>query len=285
MTNKTKIFAVKTDETIHYIGKTITENKEGQILKSDLTYMYLNEKLRKVYEDHQNIVIEQIKVVDDDEWYDEKLQEVIKKYTENHPLVNAQWMLDGKRGIEYWKGKKRDANTLKALSESKYKKICQFDTNGNLTKIWNSAKEAATILFKDYRVVNGSACSKIYTALSNEGLKGSFRKGYYGYRYDDVIKHYGTIQKKIKIENIRAEEKQKRGKKLKNLGSCFKNKYTVVQYDNNDVEINRFDNVDDAAKKLGIGMSSVCKICQGKIKKQKYILKYGEKIKQKIIFK
>lgn len=286
--NKTKLYAIKTDETIHYIGKTKRENSQGKILKSNLSTTYINENLRKVYEDHQNIIIEEIKIVDDDEWYDEKLQEVVQKYAEKHPLVNAQWMLDGKRGIEYWTGKKRDANTLKALSESKYKKVCQFDSNGKLVNIWGSAKEVAIQVFNDYKIVNGSASSRIYKVLANKSVKSSFVNDYYWYRYDDIIQHFGKIPTKLNIDAMLAKEKQMKKNSVRkkySLKPYFKKTYTVIQYDNNDVEINRFNNVNEASKKLGIGVNNVKRYCTKITKNKKYNLKYGEKTKQKIIFK
>jgi hypothetical protein len=46
-----------------------------------------------------------------EDWYDKKLKTVVQKHKENHPLLNAQWMLDGKRGrfegtLGWWYGKK-----------------------------------------------------------------------------------------------------------------------------------------------------------------------------------
>jgi hypothetical protein len=46
-------------------------------------------------------------------------------------------MLKTKKG--YWLGKKRDEKTLKALSESKFKKVIQYNTKGELVKIWSNS--------------------------------------------------------------------------------------------------------------------------------------------------
>lgn len=47
-------------------------------------------------------------------------------------------------------GNKQSKETIKKISESQYKKICQFDINGNYLNTFNSLQEAAKFLNKSY---------------------------------------------------------------------------------------------------------------------------------------
>jgi hypothetical protein len=190
-------------------------------------------------------------------------------------------MLDGHRG--YWGGKKRDNHTIARLAESKYKKIVEYDHSGNFVKIWDSAKEIAITKFNDYKVVNGSADSKIYVLISNKTIKKHFYQNSYWYKATDLIKEFNVIPKKLNIDAIIQYEKNIRKEKRKSVIKTHK--YTVIQYDNNGNKINDFLNVLDASKKLKIGEHTVRKMCRGKkISNKPYILKYGEKKLQPTIY-
>lgn len=122
---KAIIYGVKTGDRYHYIGKRYDcRDADGNMRKSDAVYQYVNPKIRNIFE-NQEVVVEPLEIVSEKLWYDAKLAEVVQKYGEKHPLLNSQWMLEGKRG--YWQDKQRDANTLKRLSESKYIKIVEYD--------------------------------------------------------------------------------------------------------------------------------------------------------------
>ena len=77
MKKQATIYAVKTGDTCHYIGKTIKENSKGNVTKSLITSKYKNEKLNNVFNTNDDIIIEPVKLVDVNEWYNEKLQEVL----------------------------------------------------------------------------------------------------------------------------------------------------------------------------------------------------------------
>jgi hypothetical protein len=98
----------------------------------------------------------------------------------------------------YWRGKKRDSNTLKKLSESKYIKVVQYDKDGNLIKIWDSCKDAAIAIFKDYQIINGSAKSKIYDVLECKTIKNRFIYDSYWFKEKETI-GFGFKNPPIKI--------------------------------------------------------------------------------------
>jgi hypothetical protein len=281
-TDKAIIYGIKSNGEYHYIGKTIKQNKQGVINKSHLVVAYHNEKISSIF-NNDNVNIEKLHEVDSDKWYDVKFHEVIKKYNEQHPLKNAQWMLDGKRGPEYWTGKQRDANTLQRLSESKYIRICQYDVNGHLVKIWNSAREIGVNVFNDYKVVNGSAKSKIYQAIKNNKInsfKSHFKLNSYWFKETDLINNFNTIPTRIHIDVILKQEKDKRQKHYKPL--THSSRYTVIQYDNNGRILQKFDNTHHAAFVLNIDNSRVNKLCSGNRHDKRFNLTYGEKKLQPI---
>lgn len=273
--NKAVIYAVKTGDTCHYIGKTIKESAEGNVTKSLISSSYTNQGLIKIFENHNDIVIEPVKLVERKEWYDKKLQEVVDKYKDDHPLVNAQWMLDGKRGPEYWLGKKRDANTIKRLHESKHKKVLQYDLNGNLIKIWDSGKEVAIEVFKDYRIINGGGNSSLYSLLSNANPKRRRKHGSYWFKEED----FDRIPTKISIPIMHFRYKNsKPPPKL----PTHQTLYTVVRYDVDGNVICRYDNVQEAAYELKTSVCTIQRFCRGARYNGHYILKYGEKTMQPV---
>lgn len=188
-------------------------------------------------------------------------------------------MKEGKRG--YWEGKKRDPYTLKRLSESKYKKVIQYDKDGNFIKQWNSLKEIATKLIGDYKVVNGSAESKIYHLLSKKKpkyIRTRLFKNNYWFKEHELIEYFGIIPKKINIKNILDnEEKIRHIIRKENYKKSKKTKlYTVIQYDNYGNVINNFKNVFHAGYVLKKSPETISRISRSDIKST-LNLKYGPK--------
>lgn len=279
--NKAVIYAIKTGDTCHYIGKTIRESAAGGITKCLISTAYTHEGLAKVFESHkEDVTIEPVKKVDVDGWYDEKLQEVVSKHKDDHPLLNAQWMLDGKRGPEYWRGKKRDAHTLKRLSESKFIRVCQYNDQGNLIKTWAGGKEAAIQVFGDYEVVNNSGKTELYNALRARYIEKKLKLGSYWFREYELIEQFGVVPDILDIEAIRLEQKAKKSADRKKQITLFTTRYTVIQYDEHQNELRRFDNTAEAGYELLIPMTYVQKICRGKKKNNNYYLGFGPKLRQ-----
>jgi len=276
---KATIYCIKTGETIHYIGKTISEtNAEGGINRSNLQYSYHNPNIREVFMG-DSVSVVPIKQVPITEWYDKKLLEVVEKHKDSHPLLNAQWMLDGKRGYwegtgGFWEGKTRDAHTLKRLSESKHRKVLQYDLDGNLVKIWDSRKEPATQVFKDYRVVKGSAASTLYGLLTNANPKNRLRLGSYWFSEAD----FDRIPTKISIPIMYFKY---RNNKPKQKGHTHHKQFTVEYYVDGKLNLT-FDNAEHAAHVLGVDQTYVRRICKGTRKPNKYDLRYGPKKLQPI---
>lgn len=280
--NKPIIYGVKTnDNKFHYIGKTKRKQKVNHKMnKSDATRQYSSSSIRSFFQANENVEVVQIKQTNDAVWYDEKLSEVVKTYKENHPLLNAQWMLEGKRGA--WSGKKRDANTLKRLSESKHRKVIQYDKDGNYIKTWDSAKQVAIEIFKDYRIKRGSACSKFYGILSSKTLDCKLRHGSYWFKESELKQYFNLTPTKIKISVIRENEKLRKRKESKPYDITTYSRYTVVQY-NLDGTIKRtYENTFEAGYFLRLPSTTVSKICGGRLIDPYIILKYGKKTQQPI---
>jgi len=280
--NKAVIYGVKTGDTYHYIGKTTKINSEGQINPSAVSSQYMKPELRTVFTKEPNVKIEQLLSVPKEEWWDEKLEEVVEKHSLNHPLQNAQWMKDGKRGITYWEGKTRDPHTLQRLSESKYKKILQYDLSGNLIKIWKSGKEVATEVFGDYRVVNGCGCTKFYPLLTATTLKGRRRYKSYWFKAEEMP----DAPKKIDLVQMLKDEKIRQSAVRKKTRPRYYFRYSVIRYDENDEVIATYENTAHAAYELRTSIRTVTKLCRhagnGIIINDNCILKYGPKTHQDI---
>jgi hypothetical protein len=193
-------------------------------------------------------------------------------------------MLDGKRGVwdgteGYWQGKTRDPHTLKQLSKSKYIKVCQYSDTGLLLQIWTGAKEAAIKVFGDYEVINDSGKTALYHALKANGMKGRFKMGFYWFREADLINSFGNVPAKINIDKMIAAVKEL--KKQSHVRAEYSSRYTVIQYNKNGEEIQKFDNTHHCAFELKIDVGIVQKFCRGVRYNNNYILKYGEKKPQK----
>jgi len=285
---KAVIYGVRSGETYHYIGKTVQVNMDGNVTNSKVVRQYSNPEIREVFEN--NVVeIDKLGTCGEDEWYDEKLQEVVSKHGEQHPLLNADWMLQGKRGIwqdtgGWWQGKTRDAHTIQRLSESKFKKVLQYDADGNLIKIWEGGKQAAEQIFGDYRVVKFSGKTELYKALKSHTLKGRFRRGYYWFRYQYVQDVFGMIPEVINLDFLHEKELARRKASYGNRAhnQTHNMRYEVLQYNQSGEVIRKFDNTSHAAFELKITLADVQKFCRGTRENSNYILKYGKKTLQEL---
>jgi len=120
------------------------------------------------------IEIVPIDITTDKKWFDDKLINILF-HKDGNNLKNAKHLLKGKRGFfgkgeGYWVGKEKDIHTLNRLSESKHKAIYQYDQSGKLIKSWKLIKDAATKVFKDYKVINGGSRSKLYGIVDRKKI-------------------------------------------------------------------------------------------------------------------
>ena len=279
------IFGIKTNGKFHYIGKySGGVNSEGRINKSSIGRAYSSDRIREFYVGNPDVEIVNLKKVKPEEWYDEKLLEVVSKYSENHPLVNAQWMLDGKRGYwsdtdGFWKGKTRDKNTLTRLSESKYKKIMEYDEHGEFVRSWDSIKEVATTVFGDYKVKNGSGCSVMYSMLRSSKLETRLRHGRYWFSESELMSEFGLIPKRLKIAAIIASKKARASacrKVIDKTKICAK-KFTIIIYNEDQTIKKKYNNAFEASEDLKIPHETIRRYCKSK----KNGFSYGEKTKQR----
>ena len=307
MKKKAIIFGIKKGKEYYYIGKTNTDKatvyENGMLNRSCCSRQYFKGNLREFFQKNENnhnnhnnnnhnnndhnktsINIELLKYVPNEQWYNKKLKEVIEKHKQNHPLLNAQWMLEGKRG--YWQDKKRDSFTLQRLSKSKYKRIVQYDPDGNLIKVWDSGKEIAIKVFKDYHVGKGGSKTSLYSLLRNQTIQGRFRYLSYWFKEKELLEIFDSLPNKLYIDLIKKKEKKTKLMKKKCNPSIQTKKwrYTIIHY-NPDKTIKKiYNNVIEAAYELKLSVGTVAKICRGAIKKKHkdYILEYGKKTLQPI---
>lgn len=189
--------------------------------------------------------------------------------------------------IGYWSGKTRDKNTIDRLSESKHIKIVEYDINGQYKKTWISAKEIAIDIFKDYKVINGGAHSRLYNLLDCKTIKRKKYNNSYWFRESELIAKYNTVPQNLNIPKIIKEERLKRTSSIIKSQSNRHNakQYSVNEYNSNNALINTYMNSHVAAEKLKISPNIVGKICRGFFENPKFNLKYGEKISQPIMRK
>jgi hypothetical protein len=280
------IYGVKTKDTIHYIGKTnkrrIGFNTNKPISNSKVQVQYVNPVLRDIFHNYENVTIEPIIFVPESEWYPEKLREVVEHANKKHPLINAQWMIDGKNG--YWEGKKRDAHTLLMLSQSKFRQFVEYDKNGNLKKIWNSGKEAAIKIFGDYKVINGAGSSKLYRIVKSVSIKKRFAHDSYWFKLEELIKYFNGIPEKLHLRSmVKREAENRRLKRIINNKKRTKTTRCCVElYERTTNElITIYLNTKEAAYKLKISVDTIRRLCSGETRPAAdFILRYGEKIVQ-----
>ena len=279
MEKKNIIYGLKSNGKFHYIGKTHLNDADNiETINPQIKYFNPNTKPIFQNEDSTTVILHDA----NEDWYDDKLQEVVNKYKEGNPLKNAQFMLDGNRG--YWSNKTRDANTLNRLSESKHKKVCQYDANGNLIKKWQSVKEAAINVFNDYEIIKGSGNSYLYSILDFKYFHKRLYHSSYWIREEELIKHFGIVPKRININKIKeyeinlAKENRKTNYKPRTQTQI----YTVNHYDNNGKLIATYDNIHHAAYKLKTYSKSIERLCNGSTTNDNYIIKYGLKKLQPI---
>jgi hypothetical protein len=292
---KAVIYGVKTGGKYHYIGKTNTDKSsiddKGGMCKSDCSRQYTSSEVRKLFLKNKEIDVVLLKTVPSEEWYDEKLDEVVEKYQEHHPLLNAVWMIEGKHG--YWEDRKRDGHTLQRLSESKYKRIVEYDAFGNKVKTWNSGKEVAIKIFGDYEVVeNSGSKSRLYRTIRSRTINGRFKHGSYWFREGELLNHFNLVPKKLHLAILRAEERRIRTERTRKLreegilpGQSKQMRYPVVRYNPDGTVMKTYTNTSEAAYELKTSVSTIQRLCRGVVSNGNYILEYGVKTLQSLNIK
>lgn len=278
---KPKLFGLKKNGVLVYIGKTtkIKENKPISKVAYGPKYRFFSEKTRK----KSDFEVEIIDETTQKKWFDDKLINIVY-YKRGNKLKNAKHLLDGRRGFlkkgeGYWLGKEKDAHTLKRLSESKHRRVLQFDQNGVLIKRWDSIKEAAIKVFKDYQVVNGSASSELYKILTLRFASRTNSK-FFWIKEEDFLHYYPRLQKKISIPNLIKRELDSLPEK-KVSRPKHKWVYSVEEYNNDGVLKKRHKTTYHAAKHYGVKPNYINKLCKSGRKNgiSKNFFVYGQKIK------
>lgn len=184
----------------------------------------------------------------------------------------------------YWKNKRRDSHTLRRLSESKYVKVIQYNKFGDLVKIWNSIKDVAEQVFKDYRIINGGSQSIVYDLLNYRTLENRFKNGHYWFKEIELLNKFKKIPAKLNIVSLKQEEihKRKLAYKKSSKSRTHMKKYCVLHYSEDGKLIAKYNSSKHAAYKLKTTQKTIERICTGKTKNPVYNLKYGEKTLQPI---
>ena len=289
MENNAIIYGVKSNDKFHYIGKTNKRrvNVDKPISNSKVQVRYTNKNIGDIFRNYENVSVEPIVFVPENEWYNEKLREVVEQASKNQPLVNAKWMIEGKRG--YWEGKTRDAHTILMLSESKYRQFVEYDKDGKLKKIWKSGKEAATKVFEDYRVVNGGGKSKLYSIIKSASMKYRFAHNSYWFGLEELIIHFNGIPEKLNIQNMMKREAENRrvNRILNRKEKTTTTRSTIERYERKTNELVAvYKNAEEAGYCLKVSADTIRCLCSGRTKPAAdFILKYGEKTVQSKIIK
>lgn len=287
------IYGLKRNDEFIYIGKTeSTAHRSKYVNKPGYfpNQMLITEELRNS-EGVEIVVLKKLPYGKSKEWYDQKLLEVVDKHKDNHPLLNAEWMKKGYRG--YWQNMKRDAHTISRLSESKFKRICEYSKEGHLVKIWDSGKEVAIKVFKDYRIKKGKASSKFYSYVRSRLIESRLHYNSYWIRESEIMQHFKFIPTKLNFPLIIKNQKEDRSmrthatrkKNYKKRKYSYRTVYTINQFDENNKLIKTYDSFAQAMDELNLSRTSIRRYCNTKIKKPKYYLKYGVKKKVKTLNK
>lgn len=264
-----KIYAYKYDDKVIYVGKTIKTNEEGVIIKPQLHLPYYNPKFKMIVKDYNKVTIEILDEAPIDKWFEPKFQKIVEKHNKGDKLLNAQHLLDGKRGYwegtgGYWIGKKRDQNTIDRMIESKFKSLLQYDVDGNFVKEWKSIKQAAIEVFNDYELINGSAKSSLYYILGSKNIKKRFRHNSYWIKKSE----FKTTKIPIKISIDKILESQKIDRKYKNRTKKQIERAIqilskpIYQIDVNGKVIKQFKSAKIAGEQLGICSSAIGLCCR-----------------------
>lgn len=262
-----KIYSLKKDNKIIYIGKSL-KLKTDLSNPSGLSYTYRNK-----FSDINRRDVEILEEVEVDNWYDPKLEHVVQKHKEGAKLRNAQWMLDGKRGYwegtgGYWEGKKRDANTIKRMTESKYKPVCQYDLDGNLVNVWDSILDVARYLGIEVKKnkKGKSGGTVLNGKLRSKGLNTRLINGFYWIKREE-LNNYKVVPVKISINQIIEQQKRDRisrmlkTRKENGIDGSSRSK-KVVRVFKNGKKGKVFSSIKIAAKHYKICPTVVGKLCR-----------------------
>jgi hypothetical protein len=288
MSNKIKLFGLKKNDKLIYIGKTRLFNKEKNEIPRRPLYGVKGRLFNNIPADKIEVV--PIDITTDKKWFDDKLINILF-HKDGNSLKNAKHLLKGKRGFfgegeGYWVGKKKDKHTLIRLSESKHKGVYQYDNTGKLIKSWKSIKDAATKVTKDYEVINGGGCSKLYSIVDKKKFKHRLKEKFFWIKEEEFKYFYPKATQplpKINLKNlIKKQEESLPPPKPRKIPK-YKWIYSVEEYYNN-ILVKKHKTTYHAAKHYNVKTDYISKLCRGVIKNQTLakkgtIFKYGVKIK------
>jgi hypothetical protein len=277
-----KIYGVKVDDDLIYVGKTHVGDKDGNLRRTKLQVFHVNKKLQKILKNKkEKLSLIEIKDTNLKNWYNDRNNEAHLRYVGGElKLVNDPWILNGKKS--YWHGKVKDKHTIERMSESKHKKIVQFDNNGVYIKTWNSGKEIGIKVFKDYKVNNGSSKSKIYSIIKTKIIKNRLYLNSYWFTEEEILKYFSIIPKKLNIDAL--IQMNKESKKQPHAQTSYTQIYKINKFTLKGKLIRSYDTAEDAAQRCNVNVSTIRKACRTGKEKELcgYLWDYGEK--QKMFF-
>lgn len=278
-TTEPKIYGVEVDNNLIYVGKTHVGNINGKLIKSNLQVIYMNNKLNKITKNKEIKLIE-IKDTDIRNWYKDRNHEAHFRFINGEvKLLNDPWILEGKNG--YWEGKERDEHTLQRLSESKFKKIVQYDVNGKLIKVWGSGKSIGIEFLKDYVVSDGAGKTKIYLVLKRKIKNRLFHNSYW-FKEEELLKSFSKIPIKLNIGAIIEQERIKSKKNNKYKINSNTKVFSVRRLSKNKKHLHTYFTAEDAAKRYKVNVNSIRRACRLGQELCGYFWEYGEKQKVKL---
>lgn len=260
----TNIYTVYSDNKPVYVGKT-NVLKDNKIVLKDLPAYKNNKKLSKKIRTMNNISV-RIHFKPQNEpkvWYNEKLKRLSEHKEQKTKLVNSYnvWGLTK----PFWKGKRRDKNTLKRLSESKFKPVLQYDLNGKFVKEWPSGRHVGKY-YRDYEVINGAGTTKLYPALAK---RISLYHNYYWFYKERVTNTFNGIPRNLPVEFYKPTPPPRK-KVVRPEGFINSNSIAVGKYKNGKL-VAKFNTLKEAAQSLrGVKYPNfILKCCNGTLDQYK----------------
>ena len=249
------IYSLKDPRTgeIRYVGKTIKPKKRlnSHIARSKNRNLHSSNWIKSIIDDGFVPIMEILEICNSDNW-EEREKFWILKYSEEFKLTNIS-QGGGSEGTSYgFRGKKHTAESIqkmkdsrtgvsinqrdpegkrieaiKKYNESRKIKIIQYDIDGNFIKIWDSWKDAGTILKLSQDNIR-SACN------GNRKMVGSYQWRYYKENYNTQIEKYSgrmepkpisddMITKTISESNGLKEASMKLGISIRTIRRKIKN--------------------------------------------------------------
>ena len=217
---------------IRYVGVTSRKLHErlyqhswnSRSINSSGYHLPVSKWIRSLIKVDLKPIISLIEEVNELNWEEKEIY-YINLYSKSSKLLNIS---KGGRGLIV--GKTREMANKNSI-ESHKKKICQFDIDNNLIKVWDSLTEVSLFFNAKSKSSVSNAANLKYRAITAFGFKWQY--------YSDYIK-------KVKLKECKLEENIKRN-----------NKGLIYMFNSDNILIKTFKITQEAADFLGVYSSAI----------------------------